>query len=103
MLVYWFKDGTTPFGRYGWSGQSGLSDGLTKNDARVRIVDGRHDRRRVHTLQSGKSIDQLTQKWRDFRSFPAKGTTKPLPNLIANRAAVGAIRTPECPLRGGDR
>jgi hypothetical protein len=103
MLVCCSRNGTNPFGRYGWSGQSGLSDGLTKNDARVRIVDGRHDRRRVHTLQSGKSIDQLTQKWRDFRSFPAKGTTKPLPNLIANRAAVGAIKSQTCMVPAGYR
>jgi hypothetical protein len=88
---------------HGWSGQSGLAGGLTKNDVRVRIVDGRHDRRRVHTLQSGKSIDQLTQKWRDFGSFPAEGTTKPLPNLIADRAAVGAIKSQTCLVTGGHR
>jgi hypothetical protein len=42
-------------------------------------------------LQLGEFINQLEQAWRNFRSFPFEDVTKPISDLIANRATMGVI------------
>jgi hypothetical protein len=39
----------------------------------------------------GEPIKQLTQTLRDFQSFRFEDFTKPLPDLVANRAAMGVV------------
>jgi hypothetical protein len=43
-------------------------------------------------LQLGEFIDQLEQAWRGFQNFPFEDVTKPLPNLIANRATMNVVK-----------
>jgi hypothetical protein len=52
-------------------------------------------------LQLGKSINQLSQKRRDFRNLSVKDVTKPLAYLIANCARMYVIKSQTCGIPGG--
>jgi hypothetical protein len=58
---------------------------------RQHIVERRHDRRCGSTIELGKSINQQLQTRRQFLSFSPERLAKPLPDLIADRAAVDVI------------
>jgi hypothetical protein len=62
-----------------------------KFSPRQHIVERRHDRRCGSTIELGKSINQQLQTRRQFWSFSPERLAKPLPDLIADRAAVDVI------------
>jgi hypothetical protein len=75
---------------------------LTRSkDSRLRakayVVDGWRDRRRMVqlgeaiNLQFGQLIDKGEQSRRNFCRFPRQYVTKPVPDLIADRAAMRMV------------
>ena len=42
-------------------------------------------------LQSGQFIDKGEQPWRNFRAFSRQDVTKPVSDLIADRAAMRMV------------
>ncbi|MGA2058546.1 MAG: hypothetical protein ABSG88_24990, partial [Bradyrhizobium sp.] len=65
--------------------------------AKGHVVDGWRDRRRVVqlgealNLQLGQFIDKGEQPWRNFRAFSRQDVTKPVSDLIADRAAMRMV------------
>jgi len=62
-----------------------------KFSPRQHVLERRHDRRCGSTIELGKSINQQLQVRGQFESFSPERLAKPLPDLIADRAAVDVI------------
>jgi hypothetical protein len=62
-----------------------------KFSPRKHIVERGDDRGCCRTIEFGKSIDQQLQPWREPDRLSLERLTKPLPDLIADRAAVYVI------------
>jgi hypothetical protein len=62
-----------------------------KFSPRKHILERGYDRRRSRTIELGKSVDQQLQAWREPNRLSLKHLTKPLPDLIADRATVYGI------------
>jgi len=62
-----------------------------KFSLRKHIVERRYARGCCRPIEFGKSIDQQLQAWRERSRLSLERLTKPLPDLIADRAAVHVI------------
>jgi hypothetical protein len=62
-----------------------------KFSPRQHILERWYDRRCSSTIELGKSLNQHLQARRQFKSLSPKRLAKPVPDLIADRAAVNVI------------